>query len=226
MTLYADFQPGLYPTGLAGPYGTAWGRSQGTMKDRVITLAIDAVDTGLVLRCPDDALPMLGADAAILPLPGFTSSQYRARIAGGWDTWVWAGTQTALVNAGALYGVTGPAFFTGRDWRQGRPDLWARWWMVIPSPAHGFTADGAWDDAGTYDDGGTWDSDLSADEAPGLRAFFRQVTNARDAGWLRFLFGATDHYDDGGIWDGGEIVPEHATDDTWVDDPAFFEVRI
>ena len=52
MTLYRDYQPALHPTALAGPYGTSWGASQGEMKDRVITLAIDAVDAGLVLRAP------------------------------------------------------------------------------------------------------------------------------------------------------------------------------
>lgn len=217
MTLYADFQPGLYPTGLAGPYGTAWGSSQGTMKDRVITLAIDAVDAGLVLRCPADALPLLGADAQLEQLPGETDTSYRARILGAWDTWPWAGTRTGLLTVAAQLSYGTIVLVTAQEW--GVPlasTLWARWWLLVDPTAHGFAAEDAWG-AGTWGDGGTWGSDATEAEVALHRRAFRQFTNARDIGWLRFAFNNTDYWGDpDGIFNHGK----------WGSDPAFVEWRV
>lgn len=225
MSTFALRQPGLHPTALRGPWGTAWGASFGAEKDIVVTMAKLAVKSGFVLLAPEDALGRHGADVELIRYPIETDEAYRTRLAGAWDTWPWAGTATALLTVAAQLDFHGVYLMTGRDWPQGRPDLWARWWLMVDQ-SNPFSPDGAWDDAGTWDDDGTWDSDAKADQIATVKRAFRQFTNARDAGWVRFLFGATDFYDDGGIWDGGEIVPEHATDDTWVDDPAFFEVRI
>lgn len=217
MTLYADFQPGLYPTGLAGPYGTAWGRSQGTMKDRVITLAIDAVDAGLVLRCPTDALPLLGADAQLEQLPGELDAAYRTRIAGAWDTWPWAGTRTGLLTVATQLSYGTIVLVTAQEW--GVPlasTLWARWWLLVDPTAHGFAAEDAWG-TGTWGDGGTWGSDATPAEVALHRRAFRQFTNARDLGWLRFAFQNTDYWGDpGGLFNSGK----------WGSDPAFVEWRV
>lgn len=217
MTDYADYQPGLYPTALAGPYGTAWGSSQGTMKDRVITLAIDAVDAGLVLRCTDDALPMLGADVSLEQLPGELDAAYRTRIAGAWDTWPWAGTRTGLLTVATQLGYANAVLLTAREW--GVPlasTLWARWWLLVAPTDHAFLAEDAWG-TGTWGDGGTWGSDATVAEVALHRRSFRQFTNARDIGWLRFAFNNTDYWGDpGGIFNHGK----------WGSDPAYVEWRV
>ena len=217
MTDYADYQPGLYPTALAGPYGTAWGSSQGTMKDRVITLAIDAVDAGLVLRCTDDALPLLGADAQLEQLPGELDAAYRTRIAGAWDTWPWAGTRTGLLTVATQLGYANAVLLTAREW--GVPlasTLWARWWLLVAPTDHAFLAEDAWG-TGTWGDGGTWGSDATVAEVALHRRSFRQFTNARDIGWLRFAFNNTDYWGDpGGIFNHGK----------WGSDPAYVEWRV
>lgn len=217
MTDYADYQPGLYPTALAGPYGTAWGSSQGTMKDRVITLAIDAVDAGLVLRCTDDALPMLGADVSLEQLPGELDAAYRTRIAGAWDTWPWAGTRTGLLTVATQLGYANAVLLTAREW--GVPlasTLWARWWLLVAPTDHAFLAEDAWG-TGTWGDGGTWGSDATEAEVALHRRAFRQFTNARDLGWLRFAFNNTDYWGDpDGIFNHGK----------WGSDPAYVEWRV
>jgi len=217
MTDYADYQPGLYPTALAGPYGTAWGSSQGTMKDRVITLAIDAVDAGLVLRCTDDALPMLGADVSLEQLPGELDAAYRTRIAGAWDTWPWAGTRTGLLTVATQLGYANAVLLTAREW--GVPlasTLWARWWLLVAPTDHAFLAEDAWG-AGTWGDGGTWGSDATPAEVALHRRAFRQFTNARDIGWVRFAFNNTDYWGDpGGLFNSGK----------WGSDPAYVEWRV
>lgn len=220
MTSYATYQPSLYPTALADPYGQSWGRSQGAMKDRLATLAADAVDMGLVLRCPDDALPYLGEDTQILPVPGMGPDRYRRRIAAVWDTWPWAGTRRGLLTVAGLAadGATDAVIYTAREWGLLAEGLWARWWLVIPTAEHGYAPDGAWDDAGDYDDGGTWDSDATPDEVRARRSLVRQFTNARDLGHLRFSFPGTDYYDDGGVWD--------SPADDWNDEPTHLEVRV
>ncbi|MDO9016686.1 MAG: phage tail protein [Deltaproteobacteria bacterium] len=227
MTLYRDYQPALYPTALQDPYGQTWGRVQGAMKDRVITLAADAVDAGLVLRCTNDALPLLGADVSLEQFPTEDADEYRVRISQAWDVWPWAGTETGLAVVAEQLGVAPPVVFvTGRTWPQGRPDLWARWWILVPVLATPYSPDGTWADAGTWDDGGTWDSDATPEEVERSRRALRQFTNARDVGHLRFAFNTTDYWDDGGVWDGGEIDESLEDTDLWNDDPAFLEWRI
>ena len=223
MTLYRDYQPALHPTALAGPYGVSWGASQGTMKDRVVTLAVDAVTAGLVLLAPTDALPMLGADVSLPRYSVEGVEDYRARILGAWETWRWAGTGTALLTVAAQIGLEGPVLLTARQW--GLPDAatrWARWWMLLgPQPNVPIASDGAWDDPGTWGDGGTWDSDAPAALIADLRAAFRRFSNARDRGFVRFAFAdSTDYWGDGGVWDGTDPA------DVWTDAPSFLEVEI
>ena len=199
MTLYADFQPGLYPTGLAGPYGTAWGRSQGTMKDRVITLAIDAVDAGLVLRCPADALPLLGADVSLEQLPGETSTAYRTRISQAWDTWPWAGTRTGLETVFTLLGLTvrlATAAELGRT-------PWAQWWAF--ASATGWIRR-TWKTGSEFWGSGVWGSTATRDDVRRIRRFARQFSNARDRGWVVILqsspgvWGAPSTWGAPGVW--------------------------
>jgi hypothetical protein len=203
MTLYADFQPGLYPTGLAGPYGTAWGRSQGAMKDRVITLAIDAVDAGLVLRCPADALPLLGEDVALPRLPLDTDDSYRSRVSAAWDTWPWAGTRTGLLNVFGLLNPTVTVRIATAHELHRTP--WAQWFAFVAQPtiAHRrfWGAPGKWGE-------GTWGSDAERFVVRSIRRELRRFSNARDRGWVVILrsspgvWGAPSVWGAPGVWGG------------------------
>lgn len=180
MTDYATYQPSLHPTGLAGPYGLAWGASQGTMKDRVITLATDALDAGLVLRCTADALPLLGADVALEQLPGETSTSYRARILGAWDTWPWAGTRTGLESVFTLLGLT-VTLATATELSR-LP--WAQWFAF--ASATGWTRR-AWTSGTATWGSGVWGSTATRDDVRRVRRFARRFSNARDRGWVVIL---------------------------------------
>ena len=218
MTSYADYQPSLYPTALQDPYGQSWGRAQGVMKDRLATLAADAVDMGLVLRAPADALPYLADDAGGLERgPVEDTDEHRTRISQAWETWPWAGTRYALTVVAAQLDFAGVTIRTAREW--GMSDaakLWARWWVLVTQNGP-FASDGTWADAGTWDDGGTWDSDASLDSVSQIRRFFRQMSNARDVGFVRLLFDDnTDYWGPDSPFDSG----------TWDDEPTHLELRI
>ena len=199
MTTYAVYQPSLHPTGLAGPYGTAWAASQGTMKDRVITLAADAVDAGLVLRCTADALPLLGADVALEQLPSETSTSYRARILGAWDTWPWAGTRTGLAAVFTLLGLT-VTIATATELSR-LP--WAQWFAF--ASATGWTRR-AWTSGTATWGSGVWGSTASRDDVRRTRRFTRRFSNARDRGWVVILqsspgvWGAPSVWGAPGVW--------------------------
>lgn len=215
---YREWQPSLYPTFLQDPYGQSWGRAQGEMKDRAVTLAADAVDAGLVLRCPDDALPYLADDAGGLErLPDEEADSHRARIAGAWDTWAWAGAGTALSTVAAQLDFEGVVIRTAREWEM--PDastLWARWWVIVTLGTP-WVADGTWGDPGDWDDGGTWDSDASVASVATVRRLFRRFSNARDQGVVRFVFDENvDFWGPDEPWDHG----------TWDDPPASMDWRI
>ncbi|MDB4929450.1 MAG: hypothetical protein JWM10_1934 [Myxococcaceae bacterium] len=218
MTLYVDYQPALYPTALSDPYGRAWGASQGTMKDRVVTLAVDAVDAGLVLRAPADALPLLGADVALDQLPDETTDSYRTRIAGAWETWRWAGTETALRLVATQLGADPVVIVTAHTWPMGRPDLWARWWLLVRDVdlPHTPAPEDPWG-TGTWGDGGTWGSTVPPEGVAQVQRAFRKFTNARDAGWVRIAFGDTDY------WGDPDGTFAHGT---WGDSAPFVEWRI
>ena len=201
MTLYRDYQPALHPTALAGPYGTSWGASQGTMKDRVITLAVDAVDAGLVLRCTADALPLLGADVALPRIPLESDAEYRVRIAGAWETWRWAGTRTALELVATQFELT-VRITTAHD--LGRVP-WAQWFMFTDMAAPFVRR--AWDTGSTWGSG-VWGSDASREGVRAIKAQLRRFSNARDRGWFVTLqstpgvWGAPSTWGAPGVWGG------------------------
>ena len=187
MTDYATYQPSLHPTALAGPYGLSWGRSQGTMKDRVITLATDALDAGLVLRCPDDALPLLAADVALERLPLDDADTYRARIQGAWETWRWAGTRTALALVFAALNPSGSTRLATAHELARSP--WAQWWAFLSQPDP--MARRVWGAPGTWGVGiwGAQNPTLGATNSDRalvrtVRRLARRFSNARDRGWV------------------------------------------
>lgn len=176
----AVYQADITP--LRGRWGQAWARSLGAEKDRTIERARQAVLAGAVTRAPADALPLLGADVALDRLPFDTDDGYRARIAGAWDTWPWAGTRTGLLTVFAL--LSGTATVRIATAHELHRSPWAQWFAFVDQPtiAHRrlWGAPGKW---GT----GTWGSDAKRVVVRSIRRELRRFSNARDVGWVVVL---------------------------------------
>lgn len=189
----ADLQP------LQGRWARAWGRSLGAEKDRTVERARQAVLAGAVTRCPADALPLLGADAQLEQLPGETAASFRARIAGAWDTWPWAGTRTGLGTIFTLLGLT-VRLATAAELSR---TPWAQWWAFASGT--GWTRR-VWGAATKAWGSGVWGSTATRDDVRRVRRFARQFSNARDRGWVVILqsspgvWGAPSTWGAPGVW--------------------------
>lgn len=217
MSTYAEYFVSLLPTWLRDPYGRAWGGVYGAAADTAVAVAKDAIHAGNVLDAPDDALPRLGADTLIERLPDEDADTHRARITGAWETWPWAGTRTALETVAAQLDFHGVVVRTAREWGMADASTrWARWWVIV-TLGDPWIADGTWGDPGDWDDGGTWDSDASVESVATVRRLFRRFSNARDQGFVRFVFDENvDFWGPDEPWDHG----------TWDDPPASMDWRI
>ena len=197
MTSYATYQPSLYPTALADPYGQSWGRAQGVMKDRLATLAADAVDMGLVLRAPADALPYLADDAGGLErFPIDNDASHRARIASAWTLWPWAGTRHALE---VVFGLLNPSPGTTRiaTARELNRAPWAQWWAFVSQASP--VALRNWDASSTWGSG-VWGSLAERTFVATVRRFARRFANARDIGWAVTLRSSPGVWGTPGTW--------------------------
>lgn len=199
MSTFTLRQPGLYPTALRGPWGTAWGAAFGAEKDIIVTYAKLAVKSGFVLLAPEDALERHGRDVSLEQLPGETSTAYRTRIAGAWDTWPWAGTRAGLETVFTLLGLTvrlATAAELGRT-------PWAQWWAFATGT--GWTRR-TWKTGSEFWGSGVWGSTATRDDVRRIRRFARQFSNARDRGWVVILqsspgvWGAPSTWGAPGVW--------------------------
>jgi hypothetical protein len=112
---YRTFQPALHPGPLRGTNGLAWGQGLGATKDTLVERAKDAVEAGLVVDAPSDALAGLGRDARVDRAPDEGDDSWRARIRGAWDAWTWAGNRYGITRAVTLLGYGAPAVVTHRE---------------------------------------------------------------------------------------------------------------
>lgn len=211
--------------------GRAWGAAHGRLKDVIVARARDAVYVGGVAdpagrgrECAAVDLGRAGADVVVPRLPGESSTDYRARLAQGFDAWGSACSEAGLLarldELAAAYGFSDYALRTAREWSptgaldatpDRRPDLWARWWaLIFDAP---WAADGTWGDAGTWDDGGTWDTTASVETVNAILSYLRQWSAARDRFYVVLYFDTTDiwgpdaPWDDGGDWDADTATP-------------------
>jgi hypothetical protein len=171
-TTYAEYQAGLHPTALQGPFGAAWGRALGTLKDQHVDLAKQAVKARFVGIAPADALPLVGLERQIERGPGESDASYRARLLAAPDAWAWAGTTKGLLEyALAPAGFTNARVIINADWAaaggvppDGNAAFWSRFWVVISAP-HPWTRR-TWNSGWLYGTpaGQTWDSDATASD--------------------------------------------------------------
>ena len=215
MSTYREWRPTLQPSALRGPWGTAWAQGHGELEDACLALAKDAVLQGFVLSAPADSLSRHGADAGLARGPSETDDAYRARIAGAWEAWQWAGTRYGITVALGLLGYGYPSVWS---YRELPPDTDTSRWSRVVVVYRGLPA---WDGTATWDGTDTWDSVRSpdalegyteADIAPDLRRALRKWVNARDVVdrvvvaygsllWdLDSLWDSTDLWDEGDGW--------------------------
>ena len=194
-TTLAAYQADLTP--LQGRWGRAWALSVGASKDVTVERARQAVLAGAVSRAPADALPLLGADVALERLPDELDTSYRARIAGAWGTWRWAGTRTAIETVLAQLGVTDYRLATAHE--LGRSP-WAQWFAFArldPPPARRqWGAPGVWG-------AGVWGSAVGRATVRRFRRALRPFMNARDRGWFVVLLSSPGVWGAPGKWGTG-----------------------
>jgi hypothetical protein len=139
---YAQHQQDLMPGALRGPYGLAWAKAQGTLKDQLVTRARQSVYLGGAVdpegrgrQAPDDALARLGADAQLERSPIDTAATYRTRIAAAWEVHGWAGTPYGYAYALSLTSaqIRGARFVAQYQWTppDGLTSLWSRFWVLV-----------------------------------------------------------------------------------------------
>ena len=194
-TTLAAYQADLTP--LQGRWGRAWALSVGASKDVTVERARQAVLAGAVSRAPADALPLLGADVALEQLPDETDASFRARIAGAWETWRWAGTRTAIETILVQLGVVAYRVSTAHD--LGRLP-WAQWWAIVTLPhtpsLRTWGAPEAWGD-------GIWGSNVDRATVRRVRRLLRQFSNARDRGWTVIRLSSPGVWGAPGAWGTG-----------------------
>lgn len=130
------------PGALRGPYGLAWARAHGTLKDRLVTRARQSVYLGGIVdpegrgrEVPDDGLARHGADADLERSPLDTAATYRARLAAAWEVHGWAGTPYGYAYALSLTSaqIRGARVVAQYQWTppDGLTGLWSRFWVLV-----------------------------------------------------------------------------------------------
>lgn len=128
---YATYLPSLLRGPLAGAWGSRWFGAVGALLDGALGGGLDAGTLVGPLGAPDDALPLLGADRAIVRLAGETLASFRVRVAGAWETWRWAGTTRGIHATVRLFGWRGVRAVPHREWPIDEAALWSRYRVYI-----------------------------------------------------------------------------------------------
>ena len=213
---FRQYQQDVTP--LRGPAGSAWAAGHGETKDDLLARAVEAINAGAITRTPADGLARLGADADVERAPGEADADYRARIAGAWESWSWAGTKYGI---GAAIGLLGFGYPNVWSYRELPPDSnVARWARVVII----FRGLPAWDGSALWDGEDTWDSLRSEDlaetaDADDMRSAMRRVArkwvNARDiVDRVTITFGGL-LWDLDGLWDGDDAWDEGDGETAW-----------
>jgi hypothetical protein len=167
--------------------------------DTIAESATQALEARFPERCPEDALPYHGRDRGIVRGPHEPSASYRKRLILWLEAWRGAGVGKAMLDqvagflaphatrirlwtqVGVVYTLEADGSFrveravNAWNWDQ-RPELWARFWLLIYSANDTpWSRDGLWGDGGTW---GTpevsWGSTATVSEAETIRGIVDQ----------------------------------------------------
>lgn len=107
---YRFNQPGMYPTGLQGPYGQAFGRALGIVKDFYAERARQAVKQRFPDYAATDSLGVLGEErgidlgSSLQRSPAESWTAYAGRVKNAWNLWHLGGTAWGMLRAFAAQG--------------------------------------------------------------------------------------------------------------------------
>lgn len=144
---YRDSQIQGAPTALQKPYGRAWLRAQGIVKDYYLARTKQAVKMRFPDFAPPDALGAIGDERLIdrsagpqVAIPE-TDAQYAARLKNAWGIWYWGGTAFGMLTALAEQGYSAVLIQqNGVRWSlDGGGNL-----VIVNGPAFNFPAPNLW----------------------------------------------------------------------------------
>lgn len=121
---FAEFNASQTPIPFRGPVGLALAGAVGEQQDAELALLRTAVLSWSPVRCPADALPMLGHALQIERYAADTDDSYRARLVAAWETWAEAGAATSIETQIRAFGIPDVRVYTQADdrWRAGPGD--------------------------------------------------------------------------------------------------------
>lgn len=217
-------QPNQLPYWLGDEQGSAFQQTFGKTKDDALDLLEQATNARYPYAGRPDALPYAGKDRLIMRAPPETHAQYAARLTAAPDTWVWGGTETAIVGIFEPYGYTAATCTWIPNYDvilEGDPTWFSRG-LVITAAGY-WAVDDLWDavvDNWDSDPGATWDSTATIGDLDYIRASIRTMKTdyAFPVFWGTCLTGGSgdgfwgmvpgDKYDDpGALWDVGAGEP-------------------
>lgn len=94
---YKDYQPAIQPGFLRGPYGTAWGKALGVIKDYFSDLVKQGIQQRWAGLAQAEALAMIGAERGIPQGPLESTQTYVDSLLAAWQEWELAGTPWAIL---------------------------------------------------------------------------------------------------------------------------------
>jgi hypothetical protein len=136
---FRDYQRALLIPAIADPVGQDWATAFGLLKDGVAEGFLECARVGNIRTAPSDALPYHGADRKLERGPGEDDLTYAIRLENAWESYKWAGTDKAVLDALAILKLTAHIKRNNQwDW-DGHPGnvtgYWARMWPVITAPS-------------------------------------------------------------------------------------------
>lgn len=161
---YRVYQPSLHNTPLQKPYGFAWGRSLGLVKDFYMAQAKQAVFARFPSYSPADGLGAIGDERQIDQGIQEANSAYAQRVRTAWDAWYWGGTFYGMLKALSACGYTAVAAqalknaysldgngnlvitpLAGNGWKMDATQaFWSKFTLMLVQPLPAWWLTGAW----------------------------------------------------------------------------------
>lgn len=95
---YSSYQVATAPTFLKGPYGAAWMRAHGIVKDYYANRVRQAVQYRFPQYASADALAIIGDERGIARGATESDASYAARLVDAWDAWTYGGTPFGILS--------------------------------------------------------------------------------------------------------------------------------
>ncbi len=129
---FRGYQPSLGPGFLKGPYGAAWERAFGTVKDYFADLTKQGIQQRFAAQAQIEALGLIGAERGIPQGVSESVADYVASLINAWNEWQLAGSPWAILGLLKFLGYSNVYLLTGNGDLFGPSGS-----VVIPNPTEG-----------------------------------------------------------------------------------------